>query len=223
MIPEALQIPRSGLEALVGPIPIERLELLTRYGQAVLDTGRTMNLMSKAALGALGEHILDSAAVVTVLDSGGPRVGDLGSGAGFPGVVLAILRPDLQVSLVDARRSKVVFLKSVVRTLGLPNVEILHARLESLAGSVEFDLALSRALGSIEKTLEASLDLVSAGGRLMLFKGPKWPSERDRAVAIAGGAGFRLARETSIELPGAGRATTFVEFASTEGPSPDGE
>ncbi len=127
-------------------------------------------------------------------------------------MVLAILRPDAQIALVDSRRSRIVFLKIVQRELGLENVEIVHERIEDLAGKRRFELCVARALGKVESVLVPSLDVVAPGGSLVLFKGPKWQVEREKAVEMAAGVGAVLVGERDIEIRGEDRSTTFVEF-----------
>ncbi len=187
-------------------------ELLRRYAEAILEASAHVNLVSRRSLDRLGEHLVDSAGILAAVENPGHRVGDLGSGAGLPGIVLAILRTDLLVSLVDSRRSKIVFLKGVVRSLGLANVRVVHARIEDLAGVEAYDLAVARALGSTKEILEPSLDMVAPGGSLVLFKGPKWKEERDAASAIAAARGIDPPTEIDVELPGYDRRTTFVWF-----------
>jgi 16S rRNA (guanine527-N7)-methyltransferase len=204
----------KAVAALAGGLDASARGRLVEYGRLVTTSGRRWNLMSPRALARLDEHIVDSAAVLSVLDTGQCALADLGSGAGLPGVVLAILRPETNVSLVDSRRSKIVFLEHAVRELGLENAEVVHARLEDLPGGREFDLAVSRALGRVENTLEPSLALLRAGGRLVLFKGPKWAAEREAAEAAAVRYGAVLEREVDVELPGFGRTTTFVVFSA---------
>ncbi|MFH1690755.1 MAG: 16S rRNA (guanine(527)-N(7))-methyltransferase RsmG [Candidatus Eisenbacteria bacterium] len=200
------------IEALAGPLTPEQSELLTAYGEAILTSSRSMNLVSRKSLGTISEHFVDAAALLAFSDPGDRDLGDLGSGAGFPGVVVAILRPAASVTLVDSRRSKVVFLKDVKRRLGLENVTVVHGRLEDLEDEVEFGLAVARALGNTEAVLAACLRLLAPGGRLVFFKGPLWGDEARQARIIAEREGAVIARTESIPLPGLDRATTFVEF-----------
>ncbi len=211
------ELPRAAIERLAGSMSDEQARVLSAYGNAVVDVGREMSLVSSRSLGRLGEHFIDSAAVLSVLGALDGDLADLGSGAGFPGVVVAVLRPEVRVSVIDSRRSKIVFLKRVKRELRLGNLEVVHGRLEDLAGERRYGVAVSRALGSVEDTLRASLALVAAGGRLVLFKGPGWAEEARGAAKIAGEAGFEVAGTTVVDLPGVGRATTFVEFATKGG------
>ncbi len=205
-------LPKESIEALVGALTPEQSGLLTAYGDAIIRSSRSMNLVSRKSLGSMGEHFVDAAALVAFADPREGDLGDLGSGAGFPGVVVAVLRPEASVTLVDSRRSKVVFLKDVARRLGLTNVTVVHGRLEELGNTPGFGLAVARALGSTEAVLAPCLRLVAPGGRLVLFKGPSWRDEAARAAAIAGQEGAELGRTVTIPLPGLGRATTFVEF-----------
>lgn len=205
-------MPRESMEAVAGVLTQEQSELLSAYGEAILGSSRSMNLVSKSSLNSLGEHFIDAAALLAFTDPADGDIGDLGSGAGFPGIVVAVLRPEARVTLVDSRRSKVVFLKDVARRLGLRNVTVVHGRLEELRDELRFRLAVARALGSTESVLAPCLRLVSPGGRLVLFKGPHWKEEAGRAAAIAEQEGAEVARTEAVPLPGLGRATTFVEF-----------
>jgi 16S rRNA (guanine527-N7)-methyltransferase len=181
----AFQCPRAAIEALAGTISEAQCDLLTRYARRLARASGRVSVISQESLGRLEEHFVDSAAVLAAVDIEGRSVADLGSGGGFPGVVVAVLRPSAAVTLVESRRAKVAFLKQVLRDLDLPNLEIAHSRLEDLTGTCVFEVALSRALGGIDRTLGPSLRLVADGGRLVLFKGPRWPQEAEEARAIA--------------------------------------
>ena len=208
----SFSLPRRSIETVAGRLSDEQAVLLTAYGQAILKASRDINVVSRRSLGSLSEHFVDSAALLSFAEPGRGSVGDLGSGAGFPGVVAAIMRPQAIVTLVDSRRSKVVFLKDVKRRLGLKNVTVVHGRLEELRGRMQFSLATARALGSVEAVLASCLALVAPGGKLVLFKGPQWSDEVELARELAAQEGAEIGRTETVELPGLDRATTFVEF-----------
>jgi len=208
----AFECPAEAIETLTGPLSAHQRNLLTRYAERVAAAPEGLRVVSRGALARLGEHFVDSAAVLSVVDVEGRTVVDLGSGGGLPGVVVAVLRPLAAVTLVDSRRSKVAFLKGVQRELELPNLEIVRARLEDLAGVREFEIGLSRAVGAVERTLAASLRVVANDGRLVLFKGPRWRQEAESARAIAAEEGAVLERTTDVALPGIDRRTTFAVF-----------
>jgi 16S rRNA (guanine527-N7)-methyltransferase len=205
-------LPRAGIEQVAGPLTADQVKRLSLYADKLAADAERMSLISRHELPNLGRHILDSAALLAFRDLSSEEVADLGTGGGLPGVVLSILRPKVKVALIDSRRSRVVFLKSVQRLLGLENIEVVHARLEELAGVRSFPLAVARALGRLDRVLEMSLGVVEAGGSLVLYKGPRWSEEAEEAGAIAERGGAWIERVEGVELPGADRTTTFVEF-----------
>lgn len=204
-------LPREAIEELAGRMSDRQADALTQYAGLVSKASERLSLVSSGDRARLGEHIVDSAALLRAVcvDDG---LADLGSGAGFPGLVVAVLRPRASLILVEAKRRKVAFLKQAARALLLDNVSVIHSRLEELSGGARYALAASRALGSVEKTLALSLNTVAPGGRLVLFKGPGWQGERALAMEIGGEAGAELEREVEIQLPGLGRTTMFVVF-----------
>jgi 16S rRNA (guanine527-N7)-methyltransferase len=205
-------LPVQQIELLAGPVTERQRKLLQSYGEALLETSERVNIMSRRSTVDLAEHFVDSAALLSFCEVSGLSVGDLGSGAGLPGVVVSVLRPEAAVTLVESRRKKVVFLKRVARELGLGNLRVSHARIEDLAGSVAFDYAVARSLGAVDEVLPGCLKLVAPGGALALYKGPRWEGEARGAAKVAEAEGFGIARTEAVLLPGLERATTFVEF-----------
>lgn len=110
-------------------------------------------------------------------------VADLGSGAGLPGVVLAIARPDLRITLVEPLERRTTFLAEVVAELGLSYVEVVRGRAEALHGERVFDVVTSRALAPLDRLLTWSMPLVAPQGVLLAMKGR---SLEDEIVAAAG-------------------------------------
>lgn len=210
-IDNTFALPGEAIESLAGPLTSDQAARLSLYASLVAAASHKTGLVSKGDREKLGEHLVDSAALLRAVDVRDALM-DLGSGAGLPGLVVAVLRPRTVVTLVESKRRRVAFLKKAVRELEAKNVRIIHGRLEGLSPKERQALTTSRALGSIERTLAASLDATAPGGRLVLFKGPAWPSERERAEDIASERGARLSDEIRIELPGLERATTFVVF-----------
>jgi 16S rRNA (guanine527-N7)-methyltransferase len=108
---------------------------------------------------------------------------DIGSGGGFPGIPLKVLLPDLSVTLIDASRKKISFLKHVIRTLQLVNINALHVRAEELAHRPNhinrYDVVISRALSSLDSFVRLALPLVADGGVVMAMKGKLEKTELD--------------------------------------------
>ena len=125
-------------------------------------------------------HIANSAILATVLDEG-LTVCDIGSGAGLPGMVVAIARPDLQVTLVEPLLRRTTFLDEVVELLGLDNVEVVRGRADALHGERTFDVVTSRAVAPLERLLTWSMPLVSPHGELVALKGSSIAEEIETA------------------------------------------
>src|SRR4051794_10141941 len=127
-------------------------------------------------------HLLNCAVLGEVIPQGAD-VCDIGSGAGLPGLVLALARPDLSVTLVEPLLRRTAFLSEAVERLGLGNVEVVRARAEELHGRLEFSLVTSRAVAPLGRLLDWSMPLVRPGGVLVAMKGSSAQEEVDAAVA----------------------------------------
>jgi 16S rRNA (guanine527-N7)-methyltransferase len=122
---------------------------------------------------------------------------DIGSGGGFPGIPLKILRPDLQVTMIDGSRKKVNFQKHVIRTLGLKSIEARHIRSEELeketgTSSEVFDVIVSKAVSKIDKFFEQGLPLLRRPGLLIAMKGPSVEAEIEAVRGRIEAEGFAI-------------------------------
>lgn len=117
------------------------------------------------------KHFLDSILPITQIDLKQVySLIDMGSGAGFPGIPLKILYPHLEVTLVDARKKKLVFLDQLIEKLALNNVITKHERLESINPNHQYDLATARALSTLEQVLEYAYPLIKSNGHILSYK-----------------------------------------------------
>jgi len=152
----------------------EQLKLLGRHADLLLKWNKSINLTAITDPDeVLEKHVLDSLAVVPVLPGG--SLLDAGSGAGFPGIPVAIARPELEVALVDPVQKKVAFLKSVLAELRLPRVKAYAVRLEgnpSREGLPRVHAAVARALASPEEWLRLAQHYVLPGGVAICMLGP---------------------------------------------------
>lgn len=145
------------------------LELLTRWNQ-------TYNLTAvREPEAMLGRHLFDSLAVAPLLV--GTRIADLGSGAGLPGIPLAIARPELAVTLVEANGKKARFLRECVRRLPLDNVTVIEARAEGADVLAPVDTVVARALASLPELTRLAAHWLEPGGTLLALKGPDHEAE----------------------------------------------
>jgi 16S rRNA (guanine527-N7)-methyltransferase len=147
----------------------------------------------------LTHHLLDSLAVAP--DLAGTTVADVGTGAGFPGLPLAIAQPDRQFTLIDTVDKKLRFIDHAVRELGLANVKTRHARVETLAPAQSFDTVIARAFAPLPKMLSLVAPLCDAQTRVLAMVG-RWPPP-DAAEAVIPPS-WRQVSERPIEVPGLG-------------------
>ena len=162
---------REGLEAL--SLPTEGIPALLRYWELLAEKNKVMNLTAITdPAEAARLHFLDSAALLALADLRGKRVVDVGTGAGFPGLPLKILEPSIQLTLLDAQRKRVDFLREVCEDLGLEDVECVHGRAEEFAQQrrESFDFAVSRAVAALPVLTELCLPLVKPGGQFLAMK-----------------------------------------------------
>jgi 16S rRNA (guanine527-N7)-methyltransferase len=146
-----------------------RIDLARQFTQALAEHGEERGLIGPLEPPRLwSRHILNSA-VTAPLFSG--RVGDVGSGAGLPGLVLAIARPDVEWILIEPMERRVAWLSEQVAELGLDNVEILRARAEDWRRGPVLDAATARAVSALRTLVPLTAPLVRDGGELILLKG----------------------------------------------------
>ena len=165
----------SGLHQL-GLEPTERqLRQIEQLFQLLQRWNRAYNLTRITTWDHfLTRHLFDSLAALPYLK--GERTLDVGTGAGFPGLPLAIFSPQPTFTLLDAVAKKVDFVEMAVLELGLTNVEAVHARIEAFRPSEPFQTIVSRAVGSLLELWKSCARLLAGGGRLVVYKG-KHPSE----------------------------------------------
>jgi 16S rRNA (guanine527-N7)-methyltransferase len=196
---------------------------LLKLAAELLRWNKAYNLTAITAPEAvLTHHLLDSLAVAP--DLHGTRVADVGTGAGFPGLPLAIAQPARRFTLIDAVDKKLRFIDHVARELGLANVKTLHARVETLtiapgvsAGfETAFDSVIARAFAPLPRMLQLVAPLCDAHTRVLAMVG-RWPPA-DAAEAALPGA-WHLTRERAIEVPGLGAERHILCLMQSANPS----
>ncbi len=152
------------------------------------------------------KHLLDSLAVLPHMH--GLRIADVGTGAGFPGLPLAIANPGRRYTLVESTGKKVGFLKHIVESLGLSNVELAHGRAETLRAHMPFDRVIARALGPVADFVRVAGHLPGRGGRLLAMKG-RLPEDELKALP----PGWKVIAVHPIRVPGLDAERCLVELA----------
>ncbi len=201
-----------------------RAEALARYGELLLARNREVNLTAITQPGEVATlHMLDCAALCVGFGQAGPRVVDVGTGAGFPGLVLAILRPDWSVTLLDPLEKRLDFLAQVAGELGLTNVTLLHSRGEDAgrdpALRESFDCVCARAVAELTVLSELCLPLARPGGVFLAMKATGSQAEMDAALPLIGQLGGRVLPPWDYAIPGAD-VTHRVWPIRKEGPTP---
>ena len=194
---------REGLTAL--SLPTEGIPALLRYWELLAEKNKVMNLTAITdPAEAARLHFLDSAALLALADLRGKTVVDVGTGAGFPGLPLKILEPSIQLTLLDAQRKRVDFLREVCGELGLEDVDCVHGRAEEFAQPHRetFDLAVSGAVAALPVLAELCLPLVKTGGQFLAMKSVDSNEELNASERAAGVLGGRLEKPLDYVISG---------------------
>lgn len=192
----------AGYGVTVTPEMAEKYDL---YARRLAEWNQKMNLTAITdSQGMLIKHFLDSLTAAPLLPDGAFSLIDVGTGAGFPGVPLAILRPDMALTLLDSLQKRLTFLDTLCRELGIP-VTLLHARAEEGGGKPQwreqYDVAAARAVAALPVLSEYCLPFVRPGGRFIAMKGPDADPETQAAGTAITLLGGRINRVEAVELP----------------------
>jgi 16S rRNA (guanine527-N7)-methyltransferase len=175
-------------------------ERLLDYLDLLYVWNRSAGLTAVPRQDAVRLHVLDSLTVLETLEGVG-RLADLGSGGGLPGIPIAIMCQETNVTLVETRRRKCSFLREVRRIIGLENCEVLETDADTLAGSVdEFDAVVSRAFRPSARFVATAAKLVRSGGRVIVMSG----RDADLGVTsdVLDGLGLARIGQRDFRLPG---------------------
>lgn len=170
----------SAVAEYLGPA----LAAVSRFGRMLAEEGVERGLIGPREVPRLWDrHLLNSAAIGHVLPPSG-TVMDVGSGAGLPGIVVACLRPDLRVVLVEPMERRTRWLTHVVETLALENAEVIRARAEELHGTLMVEAVTARAVAPMDRLARWTLPLLTPGGVLLAMKGQRAAEELESAADV---------------------------------------
>lgn len=210
----------SGIKEVFDKMHIElpdgALELLNRYYEMLIDTNKVMNLTAITEYSEVViKHFADSAAIGCITDmNGNIDVIDVGTGAGFPGIVLKIVYPQLSVVLLDSLNKRVNFLKNVITELGLTDISAIHGRAEDIARNKDyrekFDLCVSRAVANMSSLSEYCLPFVKVGGRFIPYKADGCDEEVKTASKAVNTLGGKIRKIESYVIPDTDICRKFV-------------
>jgi 16S rRNA (guanine527-N7)-methyltransferase len=181
---------------------------LARYGELLLEKNQVMNLTAITQPEQVARlHMLDCAALLGCAELKERSLIDVGTGAGFPGLVLKLLEPSLSLTLLDSQEKRLSWLSQVCAELGLEDITIVHARAEELTlypiYRERFDYATARAVASMSVLSELCLPFVKVGGQFLAMKSVDSGDEVDAAAAAITKLGGQLEKRYDYQIPGA--------------------
>ncbi|MBU0484402.1 MAG: 16S rRNA (guanine(527)-N(7))-methyltransferase RsmG [Proteobacteria bacterium] len=208
----------DGLTVMKIEVSEEAISRLYLYLDELIKWNRKINLVAKAPVELIIEtHFLDSLTLLPLLTAcPPPGLLDIGSGAGFPGLPLKIVRPDLEVTLVEPRQKRVSFLKHIIRTLKLKGIKVSDERVEkgnNINGQGNFPIITSRAFNSISQFLALTAGLSAPQGRVICMKGPKAPEEIKEWQHNTPDSPYRLTEIIEAPLPFSKQTRNLVIFS----------
>lgn len=160
----------QGIASMGLPVPVAMQEKLLAYLSLLHKWNKVYNLTAvRDPLEMVTLHLLDSLSVLPHVNS--KNLLDVGSGGGLPGIVLAICKPELQVTTIDTVQKKAIFMRQVKGELGLANLTVVHARVENFQPSESFELVISRAFSEIALFMQLTKHLLAENGRWLAMKG----------------------------------------------------
>lgn len=178
--PEMTAAESAAAEQIFG----DRLPLAERYVEHLCSTGLEHGLLGPREIPRMwSRHVLNCAVLGAELPSGA-TVADVGSGAGLPGIALALAREDVDFQLIEPMERRVQWMDTVVRDLGLQNVDLIRARAEEVSDEVMADVVTARAVSALKKLLPLTVPLLDEDGELLLLKGRSAVQEIDAAAKV---------------------------------------
>ena len=208
----------DGCESFGINLSDEQIEQFILYYENLIEKNKVMNLTAITEFqDVLVKHFLDSLSIVKVIDMGHiDKILDLGTGAGFPGIPLKIVYPEIEFVLLDSLNKRIRFLEDTAQKLELTNVTAIHARAEELARNKKYrekeDICCSRAVANLSTLSEYCLPFVKKGGYFISYKTENVQSEIDqgqKAIKILGG---ELKQTEFFALPGTDYQRSLVKI-----------
>ncbi len=211
----------QGLEELNIRCNVEAIARLKTYCEELQERNKVMNLTAITGEADIARlHFLDCAALLGMADFSGKKVLDVGSGAGFPGLVLKILKPDIDLCLLDSLEKRINFLSELCCKLKLNDVKCVHMRAEEAppAYRQNYDIVVSRAVARLGLLAELCLPFVKKGGLFIAMKGPAGSEELEEAMKGIEILGGEYVETVQYSVPGTDKqhnALIFKKVADT--------
>lgn len=196
---------KSKAEQIELELSEKQIEQFYQYMSLLLEWNEKINLTAiTEPKEVILKHFIDSLTIVKQIEKGEKLI-DVGTGAGFPGIPISIVREDIEITLLDSLNKRVTFLQEVIQILGLKKIRAIHGRVEEFAKNKkereQYDITTSRAVASLNVLLEYLLPLTKIGGKCICMKGSNIEEigEAERAFRVLGG---KIEEIEKIILPG---------------------
>jgi len=199
---------RDGAKQLGITLDDSQLLLFKNYSRLLVDWNKKINLTRIPESEFVPLHFLDSLSLVHLLDSqsDGKSLIDIGTGAGFPAIPLKIACPKISVTCLDSTKKKLNFIQTVIDSLSLSGINVLHARAEEAAHDShyreKFDIATARAVARLDALAEYIIPFVKVGGIAIALKGKEAEEEAEEARQTVKNMGAEIVEIRSVEIPG---------------------
>ena len=195
----------------------EQLNKFETYYEMLIEKNKVMNLTSITEMNdVVMKHFVDSISIKKYIDLSGKKIIDIGTGAGFPGIPLAIVFEDAQFTLMDSLNKRIQFLNEVIEAIELKNVETVHDRAEDLARKEgyreKYNYCVSRAVANMSTLLEYCIPFVKKGGKFISYKSGAVKEELEASVNAQKKLGCKYAECIEFTLPDTDISRTFVVF-----------
>ena len=203
----------------------DQIKQLDTYYEMMTETNKSLNLTAITEFDeVIVKHYIDSVTIVRDIDMSGKKsVIDVGTGAGFPGMVLKIIFPELNITLFDSLQKRLNFLEEIISALGLKGISTYHGRAEE-AGHIssmreQYDICVSRAVANLPVLCELCLPFVKEGGTFIAYKSDKGSSEVEASAHALSVLNSSVVKEDEFTLPDSDMVRDLV-IISKDGPCP---
>lgn len=194
-----------------------QLDKFQKYYEILIEKNKVMNLTAITEVNdVVTKHFVDSISLINYFDLDNKKIIDVGTGAGFPGIPLAIILENTEFTLMDSLNKRINFLNEVIKLCDLNNVATIHSRAEDLGRNIEyrekFDICVSRAVANLSTLLEYCIPFVKVGGSFISYKSGNVDEELDASKSAQTKLSCIIDKKISFTLNGTDMSRSFVKF-----------
>jgi 16S rRNA (guanine527-N7)-methyltransferase len=194
-----------------------QIQQFIQYYELLIERNKVMNLTAITEINeVMHKHFIDSLSIIKIYRLSGEKLLDLGTGAGFPGIPLKIVYPDLDITLLDSLKKRLIFLDDVIQILELKKIRTIHGRAEDYGRNIkyreQFDICVSRAVANLSSLSEYCLPFVKIDGHFIAYKAGKVKEELDNSTRAIQVLGAKVEGFIDFILPNTDMERTLVKI-----------